>query len=144
MKRIACLLLVAALAGCGGSGDARAVFAAKANAICHRHFEQVRALKSPQSYQQLLDYVDEISQLAHQKVEELKQVQPPEGDAEEFRRMLAQMDRTLALYPELREAAVTGRPSAIRAVLRKADESDAKAGEIGRNLDLDSCVPAQN
>jgi hypothetical protein len=132
-------LLAAAAAGCGGD-DRHAVFAAEANEVCRRHFQQVRALESPQSYQQLLDYVDEIAKLARQQVEELRAVEPPPEDARDFERMVAQMERTLTLYPELKEAAVTGRPSEIRRVLSKADASDAGAGEIGRELGLDECV----
>jgi protein-tyrosine-phosphatase len=139
VRRLLAIGLLAAAAGCGGD-DKHEVFAAEANEICRRHFQQVRALESPQSYQQLLDYVDEIAQLAREQVEELRAVEPPAEDKRGFERMVAQMERTLALYPELKEAAVTGRPSEIRRVLRKADASDASAGQIGRDLDLDECV----
>jgi protein-tyrosine-phosphatase len=139
VRRALAICLLTAAVGCGAD-DEHEVFAAKANEVCRRHAQQVRSLESPQSFDQLLDYVDEIAALARQQVEELQAIDPPAEDEPEFDRMVAQMERTLAFYPELREAATTGRPSAIQAVLRKADVSDARAGKLGRGLGLDECV----
>ena len=139
IRRLFAVCTIAVVGGCGGN-DSREVFAAEANEICRRHSDQVRDLDQPQSYQQLLVYVDELAKLARQQIDELRAVEPPPDDAREFDRMVTQMERTLALYPELKEAAVTGRPTEIQRVLRNADASDARAAKFGRNLGLDECV----
>ena len=139
IRKLLAVGAIAVVGGCGGD-DSREVFAAEANEICRRHSDQVRDLGQPESYQQLLDYVDELAKLARQQVDELRTVEPPADDAQEFERMVAQMERTLALFPELKEAAVTGRPAEIQRVLRRADDSDARAAEFGRDLGLDDCV----
>lgn len=136
---LAALVLVT---GCGGGGDdEHEEFAAEANAVCEQNRRRVEALPSPQSTQQLLGYVEDLTALARDQLGKLRAIQPPEDDADEYERMLTQMQATLALYPDLRDAVRSGQQVAIESVLERANSSNEQAAQAALALDLDDCVP---
>ena len=129
-------------AGCGGGGDEEhEEFAAEANAVCAQNRRQVDALPSPQSSQQLVRYVENLTKLARAQLGELRAIRPPEDGADEYERMLVQIQATLALYPDLRDAVASGQQVAIESVLERANSSNELAARSALELDLDDCVP---
>jgi hypothetical protein len=134
---LAALLL---LAGCGGD-SAHDAFVEDANAVCAENREQVDALASPQSSQQLVRYVDELTRLARAQVRGLRALEPPDDDAAEFERMLVRMEATLQLYPDLREAVETGQQAAVQSVLQRANSSNEEAARSAEAIGLDECIP---
>jgi hypothetical protein len=134
--------LLALAAGCGGD-SAHDSFVEDANAVCTENREQVDALASPQSTQQLVRYVDELTELARAQVRGLRALEPPEDDAAEFERMLERMEATLQLYPDLREAVETGQQAAVESVLARANSSNEDAARSAEAIGLDACIPGQ-
>jgi hypothetical protein len=136
---LAALLLAA---GCGGGDEKHDTFVAGVNAACKRHLDSVDALASPQSSQQLVTYVDELTRLARRQLRELRALEPTGDDRDEYGRMLGRLETTLALYPDLRDAVVTGRASAIDSIVRRANSSSQEAAEAAIALGADECARA--
>jgi hypothetical protein len=141
-RPLAALALVAA--GCGGGNEQHDAFVEEVNAVCARHFSEIDALAAPQSSQQLLTYVNELTRLSRAQLTDLRAVEPPTDDAAAYRRMLDQMQTTLRLYPDLRDAVVTGQPAAIESVLERANSSNQKAGEAATELGAEKCLPGDD
>jgi hypothetical protein len=140
--RASALATVALAAGCGGSGGgAHDTFAKQANAVCATHYREVDALPAPQSRQQLLDYVGDLTRLARVQLGDLRELEVPAADASQFTRMLTQMQATLALYPDLRDAVASGRQVAIESMLQRANSSNEQAAKSALAIGLDACVP---
>ena len=131
--------VLALLAGCGGNDEDDA-FTEDANAVCRRYSQDIRALAAPQSFEQLIRYVDELTRLSGERVDELRALAPPEDAAGDFDRFVQQLARTQTLLGGLRRATALGQTAEVRAVLDQAKKSDAAAGEIASDLGLDRCA----
>jgi hypothetical protein len=114
------------------------------NAVCEQHFREVEALAAPQSTQQLERYVNDLTRLYRAQLKDLRTLEPPADDAADYRRMLNQMQATLGLYPDLRDAVRSGLPVAIESVLERANSSNQKAGEAAIELGAEDCVPGND
>lgn len=139
-----CLVLALALvlaAGCGGDGGGHESFVRQVNTVCDRHFRELQALPQPQNPEHLASYVTRLIRVARAQLAELRAVEAPEEDAAEYRSLLAQMGRTVALYPKLRDAVESGETAAIERVITQANASNVQAGTIAAALGLDACVP---
>lgn len=128
-------------AGCGGGDDEHDAFVEQVNLVCKRHFDDLDALDSPQSSQQLLTYVEELTRLARVLVRDLEKLTPPAADRDDFRTMVRQMQATLALYPDLRDAVLSAQPNALESVVQRANSSNQKAGEAALELGAEECAP---
>jgi hypothetical protein len=130
--------------GCGGGDGEHEAFVDEVNAVCARHFGEVEALPAPQSTQQLETYVSELTRLYRAQLEDLRALEPPADDAADYRRLINQMQATLGLYPDLRDAVRSGVPSAIESTLERANSSNRKAGEAALELGAEECAPGDN
>jgi hypothetical protein len=88
--------------------------------------------------------VNELTRLSRAQLTDLRAVEAPADDAAAYRRMLDQMQTTLRLYPDLRDAVVTGQPAAIESVLERANSSNQKAGEAATELGAEKCLPGDD
>lgn len=86
MKRLALLLLLATLTGCGGSSTGgsgkvdKAAYIGKAEVICTAAVAKQKALKAPASVDALAPYVNDVVGVAVQATKDLSALTPPAGD----------------------------------------------------------------
>ena len=137
-------LLALVAASCGGGDGEHDAFVDEVNAVCARHLGEVEDLAAPQSTQQLETYVNELTRVYRAQLEDLRALEPPADDAADYRRLVNQMQATLGLYPDLRDAVRSGVPAAIESVLERANSSNQKAAEAAIELGAEDCVPGDD
>jgi len=136
---VACALVAAA---CGGSSKrlTHAEFAAKANAVCSKYNDRLKALPAPRNAKQFADLVHNGKALIKQEIADLRKLRPPAAEQSTFDGMLVGAADGLPILDQMETAARSGD-------LRRAQQLDAKLGikdsqvnAVARRLGLGSCA----
>jgi hypothetical protein len=144
MKSAAALALVlAALAsGCGG-GDERLSeeeFRTQANAICEEYNEKLGAIGTPESPEEIPQFVDEGIPVIEEGIAELRDLNPPEEFEEDYDAMLDETEKAIPAARDLSEAAAAGDVQAVQEAIAQGQRADEAADRIATELGLDSCA----
>lgn len=144
MTRLVLLLPLAALAvACGGDGDdrlSREVLASKVNAICAKFDRQLTALGDPSSIDEVAEFARKATGLAREGVAELRSLEPPEEDEQQYDRFLAEGDRVVELSSRLEKAARDADAEELEQILREAQESERRSDRVARDLGFVECA----
>jgi hypothetical protein len=131
---LSCLVAVALLAGCGGSGgdndDAgltKAEWIAKADALCKRSRAEVNAIPEPETEDDFDEYLVDVLATARRFDPEFAALAPPEGDEETVRKLVELNEEKTRLFEQL-VAAVRAQDAP--KVQRIVNEGTAKTNEF--------------
>jgi thiamine pyrophosphate-dependent acetolactate synthase large subunit-like protein len=133
------VLLVTACGGGSGARLSKEEFQSQANGICAKYEEQLKALSSPTSLEEIPDFVDQAVAILSKEVEEVSALNPPEDLQSDFDKMIAASDRTKAAASDLSDAAKAGDQAAVQKALADGKAATGEADELATNLGLDSC-----
>ena len=130
---------------CGGGGGSsarlsKAEFQSQANAICAKYQQQIDAIETPTSLEQIPDLVDQILAILNKEVAEIRALNPPEELQSGFDQLLAATDRTKAAADDLANAAKAGDQAAVQKALEEGNAASKEADDLAANLGLDECV----
>ncbi len=139
------LLVLFAAAGCGGGGGggggdrlSTADYREKADAICKRADEDLRALKQPKSAAELDNFVDDVEPIVSNAVDDLDDLNPPKKLESAHDRWVVQNKDVLDALQELRDAS----PATIRQKATQFAQLSDRATRTARDdLGLDECGP---
>jgi len=135
------VLLATACGGGGSDGDrlSKEEFQSRANAICDKYQQQLQALGTPSSLDEIPDLVDQALAILNKEIDEVAALNPPEEMQGTFDQLIAASNKTKAAADDLSTAAKAGDQAAVEKALdagnAASDEADRLAGELG----LDSC-----
>jgi hypothetical protein len=133
-------VLVLVASGCGGSDRlSKAEFQSQANDICAKYEQQLKALKTPTSLDEIPDLVDQALAILNKEVGEISKLNPPEELQSQFDQMLAESDKTKQAADDLSAAAKSGDQAAVQKALQEGNTASAKADQLAGHLGLDSC-----
>jgi len=135
-------VLVLLATGCGGGSGARLSkedFQSQANAICDKYQQQLRALPTPTSLDEIPDLVDQALEILNKEIDEIGKLNPPEELQSQFDQMLAESDKTKQAANDLSAAAKSGDQAAVQKALDAGNAASNKADQIATQLGLDSC-----
>jgi hypothetical protein len=131
---LACLVGVALLAGCGGSGGdgddgslTKEEWIAEADALCKQSLAEVNAIPEPKTEDDFDEYLTDVLAAARRFDPEFAALEPPEGDEETVRKLVALNEEKTRLFEEL-VAAVRAQDAA--KVQRIVNEGTAKTNEF--------------
>lgn len=144
MRRVTLVVVVLALAGCGG-GDggprlSRDAFIVKANALCAKVEAQQKALAAPTTLAEIPGYVDTALPILDAGVNELRALRPPENMQEGVDDWLATTDETRNVLRSLKKAALANDAAAARAAGSEGQAVDDRRDAQARALGLTACA----
>jgi hypothetical protein len=128
-----CLVAAAFLAGCGGSsGDGddsltKEEWIAEADALCKQSLAEVNAIPEPITEDDFDEYLTDVLAAARRFDPEFAALEPPEGDEETVRKLVALNEEKTRLFEEL-VAAVRAQDAA--KVQRIVNEGTTKTNEF--------------
>jgi hypothetical protein len=130
-------------AGCGGGGGgerlSKADFQSQANAICDKYQQQLDALGTPSSLDEIPELVDKALAILNKEVDEIGQLNPPEELQSQFDSMLAASDKTKQAADDLSTAAKAGDQAGVQKALQAGNAASTQADKFAGELGLDSC-----
>lgn len=145
MRALLVFLLLAftvAAAACGGSSArlSRADFVQKANAVCGKYNDQLRALPRPSSAAEFADFVHKGKALVRKQFEELRALRPPADLQGAYDRLLATADDEAPILDRMEAAAKGGDLNKAQQLDAKLSAVDARANADARRLGLTVCA----
>jgi hypothetical protein len=135
------LAVVLIAAGCGGGGRlSKAEYAKRADAICRKYNQKLRALGRPQSIAALPQYVDRALPVARKGNAELRDLEAPKGEETKAKEWLDQNQAVVAAMERLRDAAKRGNRAGIQVALSEASTANRAANRLAGELGLQICT----
>lgn len=141
-QAVALALCALTLGGCQfGSDSGGAEFVRDADAICADYERQIALVPQPQTFfRDFAVYMRRIVPIAREENQKLRQLDAPEGDAADFRRMLALLDQQLDLWAQAAEQAYAGNDQQAQATFEQSSAPGAEAQRISDEIGFNSCA----
>lgn len=141
-QAVALALCALTLGGCQfGSDSGEAEFVRDADAICADYERQIALVPQPQTFfRDFAVYMRRIVPIAREENQKLRQLDAPEGDAADFRRMLALLDQQLDLWAQASEQAYAGNDQRAQATFEQSSAPGAEAQRISDEIGFNSCA----
>jgi hypothetical protein len=135
------VLLIAVSAGCGGGSKAlsRQEYASKADAICGKYNEQVKALSHPANLADLAKVTDKALPILDHAIGALHKLKPPKDEEKIVGQWLGQIDNLKADLTEIRDKAKANDELGVKAVLPKAQDHNKRSTELATELGMTVC-----
>jgi hypothetical protein len=136
-----CLLL--ALAACGGDDDADdAAFISQVNAICAEYRPKLELLRPPAEFPDEWGAVGaDMADLLEASVNELRLLEPPDGQSEEFSEWLGLRTEMMNAMRDVQTAGTLYDQPTIEAGLQRIDAALAEADPLAEELGFAECSP---
>jgi hypothetical protein len=132
---IVAALVALSIAGCG-----RSAFTNKANDVCKKYNDKLRALPLPTTASQVRGFLDNVAPLAAEAAAKLKALSPPSDEKSAYQEFLSGLAKEVAIAQEADRIARAGNPKQAVALLQQesglTEEVDAKARAAG----LKECI----
>jgi hypothetical protein len=134
------ILVAALVAGCGGGGSSnaklsRADFVKKADAICADYNSKTAKLGTPNSYDAIVTYAQELQKIAKESVGKFKQLNPPDDERANWKAYAKSGDELIATAKQLEQAGKKKDTVALTRILnesrKRSDESHRIAARMG-------------
>jgi hypothetical protein len=135
---LACLLL----AGCGGSSGKRLTkqeYASKADAVCAKYNEQVKALDNPTNLSELASVADKTIPILDSAIEDLHKLKAPASEQQTADRWLDQVENLKDDLSEIRDKAKDKDMQGVQAVVPKAQEHNSQSNALATQLGMSVC-----
>jgi len=131
------------VAGCGGDGGGDRLsleeLIAEADAICAKYEEQLNALETPQSLEDIERLAEEGKPIVEEGVNELKALEPPADLEGQWDALMEHNDANVELIDELREAAASDDQARVQEVAAEAQRQDEETDRLAREIGLEEC-----
>jgi len=137
--------LVAALgvlAGCGGGGGkelTRQEYASKADSICTKYNQQVKALQNPANLSELADVADKTIPILDNAIHDLRKLKPPKDEAKVADQWLSQVAGLKDGLTEVRYKAKGNDLQGVQAVVPRAQNHNSRSNELATELGMTIC-----
>jgi hypothetical protein len=138
--RIVVLAALAAitLQACGG-GLSKEEFIEAADELCEKADQRSQELDPPTNPQALRVFVERAEQITRRLVEDLRELEPPEGDRDTIERMIDKIEEAIGYLPAIEKAARLSDVAAIQQLGARLQAAAAEANELARDYGLKKC-----
>jgi hypothetical protein len=134
------LLLFAA---CGGGGDGKrltkAEYASKADAICGKYNQRVKALGTPSNLKELAAVADKTVPILGNAVRDIRKLKPPQNEQETVDQWLDGLKKLEDDLTEIRDKAKDNDMQAVQDVVPKAEQHNTRSNELATELGMTVC-----
>jgi hypothetical protein len=137
------ILALVVLAGCGGGGSSKALtkqeYASKADAICSKYNQKIKALGNPKSISDLADVADKTLPLIESAIGEFKKLKPPAAEQSTASQWIVQVQGLETDLKEVRDKAKAKDLPGVQAVLPRAQQHNARSNLLATQLGMSVC-----
>jgi hypothetical protein len=137
------LLALVVLTGCGGGGGGKRLtkeeYASKADAICAKYNQQVKALDNPSNLSELADVADKTIPILDNAIDDLNELKPPASEQGTADRWLAQVENLKDDLTEIRDKANDNDMQGVQAVVPQAQEHNSQSNALATELGMSVC-----
>lgn len=126
------------LAACSGD-DSKEDFIAAADAVCRDADERVAGLERPRGEKGVRAYVEQAEEISAGLVEDLKDLEPPAGDAAEVDAMIGDLERATSLLEPLMRASVNRDADAIEKLQEEVRQVTDDVSELAKSYGFEVC-----
>lgn len=135
------VLLIAVGAGCGGGSKAlsRQEYASKADAICGKYNEQVKAFAHPSNLADLAKATDKALPILDRAMVDLRKLKPPKDEEKIVGQWLGQVENLKGDLLEIRDKAKNNDLQGVQAVVPKAQDHNKRSNELAAELGMSVC-----
>src|SRR5262245_56624865 len=144
------LAVVILAGGCGGGGDGgdggsggtltKDELAAQANAICADTEEQINALKTPTTLDDLADATEQVQGIFEDGLDDMRQPEPPADLQDEFDEFISVNEDQVVLLGDLADAARSGYEANVAQISDDGEESESRSDELARGFGAKECA----
>lgn len=129
------------LAGCQfGSDSGEAEFIREADTICADYERRISLIPQPQTFfRDFAVYMRRVVPIAREQNQKLREIEVPEDDAADFRRMIALLDQQLAMWDQAGEQAFAGNDQEAQATFSQSSGPGGEAQRIAAEIGFFSC-----
>jgi hypothetical protein len=138
VKPALALLLVLAVAGCGG-GDSRENYVDDATAICVQMTQRIKDLGVPESFTDTQLYARRAKDAVGDGIRDLRELEPPEEYEDGYERYLATLEARRRQLDLLTTAADENSMAAIQEAGSELDVLNAKGRQDARRAGIGGC-----
>jgi hypothetical protein len=137
------IALAAILSACGGDGSddrlSEQEFRAQANAICAEYNEKFTAVPTPESPEDIPEFVERGVPLIEQGLTELRALNPPEELQQDYDAMLDEIAKQIPAGRALGEAAANEDPAAVQEAIAQGNRASEASDRLATQLGLEEC-----
>lgn len=136
------LLTILLLTACGGGGGKRlteAEYASKADAICGKYNQQVKALDNPSSLKELASVADKTFLILGNAIRDIRKLKPPENEQNTVDQWLDEVEKLQDDLTEIRDKAKDNDMQGVQAVVPKAEQHNTRSNELATELGMKVC-----
>ncbi len=143
MKRASLIALaLVLLPGCGGGSSkplTKEEYASKADAICGKYNQQIKAFANPKNLSDLAKVSDKTLPILDHAIGDLSKLEPPASEKALADQWLAQVRNLKDDLQEIRDKAKAGDTQGVQAVVPKATDHNSKSNELAGQLGMSVC-----
>jgi hypothetical protein len=131
------------LGGCGGDGGGDELtadeFRQQADSICAEFEGRLNELGTPESLDDLQNFVSDAVPIIEEGNSQLHELNPPDELQEDWDRAMEINDQQLETVRDLRDAAEDGDQARVQELLQEGEEANAEADQLAAELGLQDC-----
>lgn len=135
--------IVAALAlvtsGACSQGLTKEEFIEQADRICRQADEKTQDLEPPRTPEALDGFIGEAQAITEELLRRLRELEPPEGDADVIEQMTDRIESAMDTLPEIQTAAEERDVAEIDRLATRLQEEAAEANRIAQRYGLEEC-----
>ena len=136
------MLALVVLAGCGGGSSkplTKQEYASKADAICSKYNQKIKALGNPKNISDLANAADKALPLIDSAIGEFKKLKPPTAEQGTASQWIVQVEGLGSDLKEIRDKAKAKDLPGVQAVLPKAQQDNARSNQLATQLGMSVC-----
>jgi Rad3-related DNA helicase len=134
-------LLLATACGGGGGGPrlTKQEWASKADAICGKYNQQVKALDNPSNLQELASVAERTIPILGNAIDDIRKLRPPESEQETVDQWLDEVEKLQDDLEEIRDKAKDDDMAGVQAVVPQAQQHNTRSNELATELGMTVC-----
>jgi Rad3-related DNA helicase len=134
-------LLLATACGGGGGGPrlTKQEWASKADAICGKYNQQVKALDNPSNLQELASVAERTIPILGNAIDDIRKLRPPESEQETVDQWLDEVEKLQDDLEEIRDKAKDDDMAGVQAVVPQAQQHNTRSNELATKLGMTVC-----
>jgi Rad3-related DNA helicase len=134
-------LLLATACGGGGGGPrlTKQEWASKADAICGKYNQQVKALDNPSNLQELASVAERTIPILGNAIDDIRKLRPPESEQDTVDQWLDEVEKLQDDLEEIRDKAKDDDMAGVQAVVPQAQQHNTRSNELATELGMTVC-----